>query len=1049
MNIPIYLLYHTNYNKIKEGEKMIYKKNQSHSLDMDLFKNPTSEYRAAPFWGWNCELDEEDLLWQIEQLKKMGFGGFYMHTRSGMSTKYLSDEFMQLIKSCTQKAKDENMLAWLYDEDRWPSGAAGGYVTATPRFRQRRLLFTTKRPEGIQPRAEALEEGAPYLLAIFDVVLSPSGELSAYRIIDEDEKAEGTVWYACVDVFSSFLKSPGWYNGGTYVDTLSKPAIEKFVEITHEKYKEAVGEDFGEAVPAIFTDEPQISHKGNLPFAHSQNDVSMAWTGDFDETFAAKYGYDIVQKLPELFWELEGGEVSVARYHYHDHTCERFTEAFSDTCGDWCEKNNISLTGHMFGEESLESQTRLIGEAMRAYRSFQLPGVDMLFNKVEYSTVKQAQSAARQYGREGVMSELYGVTNWDFDFRGHKFQGDWQAALGVTLRVPHLSWVSMKGSAKRDYPASLSFQSPWYKQYPYIEDHYARLATVLSRGKPCVNVAVIHPIESYWLHFGPEENTRNKRKQLDDNFDNMINWLLRGTVDFDFICEATLPELCTDIGKRLSVGEMSYSCVIVPACETLRSTTVDILNKFADQGGRVIFAGSAPKYIDAMPSERIAPLWAKSEKAEFTRYSVLESLRAERDIEIKDSNGYTADQFVYQLRNDAGTNYLFIANVHPPISIFCNDTQPPTSAVIKIKGEYIPKVLNTMTGETEDAAYCSKDGFTTVYYDFYEQDSLLLSLTPGSGSLVKEAKTESVIGTIDFKHKVSYKREEDNVCVLDTAKYALDDGEFQDTEEILRIDKTLREIFDWPLATGQDMQPWAMAKEPATHTVTLMFEVNAAKDIDGVTFCAEELVSLMLNGEEIALKETGWFVDKSIKKYALPTLSEGKNIFTAKIPFSKSESLEACYLIGDFNVVLEGCDKTLTPPSALIGFGDITSQGMPFYGGNVTYAHEIEVSEDCKLRINIASYIGALTKVTIDGKDAGNIVFAPYDLEIPFVTKGKHTVEFTLFGNRHNTFGALHNCGRGIYYGQHYWYPTLNSWCYEYNLKKTGILKSPVITMYK
>ena len=65
---------------------MIYKKNNSDSLDMELFKNPTSEYRGAPFWAWNCKLDEKELLRQIECLKEMGFGGFHMHTRSGMAT---------------------------------------------------------------------------------------------------------------------------------------------------------------------------------------------------------------------------------------------------------------------------------------------------------------------------------------------------------------------------------------------------------------------------------------------------------------------------------------------------------------------------------------------------------------------------------------------------------------------------------------------------------------------------------------------------------------------------------------------------------------------------------------------------------------------------------------------------------------------------------------------------------------------------------------------------------------------------------------------------
>ena len=34
--------------------------------------------------------------------------------------------------------------------------------------------------------------------------------------------------------------------------------MKKFINITYEAYKEAVGDKFGESVPAIFTDEPQV-----------------------------------------------------------------------------------------------------------------------------------------------------------------------------------------------------------------------------------------------------------------------------------------------------------------------------------------------------------------------------------------------------------------------------------------------------------------------------------------------------------------------------------------------------------------------------------------------------------------------------------------------------------------------------------------------------------------------------------------------------------------------------------------------------------------------
>ena len=114
---------------------MLYKKNRGAELDMELFRNPTAEYRGTPFWAWNCKLDQEQVCRQVDYFKEMGFGGFHMHCRVGLATPYLSEEFMDCIKACVQKAKKEEMLAWLYDEDRWASGAAGGFVTKDKKFR--------------------------------------------------------------------------------------------------------------------------------------------------------------------------------------------------------------------------------------------------------------------------------------------------------------------------------------------------------------------------------------------------------------------------------------------------------------------------------------------------------------------------------------------------------------------------------------------------------------------------------------------------------------------------------------------------------------------------------------------------------------------------------------------------------------------------------------------------------------------------------------------------------------------------------------------------
>ena len=394
---------------------MLYKKNSAESLSKELFENPTSEYRCTPFWAWNTTLEQDHLNYEIDVMKEMGMGGFHMHSRTGMATPYLTEEFMDRIRGCVEKAKSENMLAWLYDEDRWPSGAAGGIVTKNYRYRARHLLFTPNKIEGAVDFDTAYETGKPTLLAAYDITLDTDGFLASYPIIKEDTDAAGAKWYA----YLMTAENDPWYNAQSYVDTLSKEAIDEFIHVTHDAYAKAIGEEFDGVVPAIFTDEPQFTHKQTFNFATDKRNVLLPWTPNFPKSFSAKYGYDILPFIPELFWDLPCAKISVARYHYHDHICDRFTEAFADNCGQWCMDHGIDMTGHMMAESSLFSQTMALGEAMRSYRKFGLPGIDMLCNLIELSTAKQAQSAVHQYGREGVLSELYGVTDWDFDFRGH------------------------------------------------------------------------------------------------------------------------------------------------------------------------------------------------------------------------------------------------------------------------------------------------------------------------------------------------------------------------------------------------------------------------------------------------------------------------------------------------------------------------------------------------------------------------------------------------------------------------------------------------------
>lgn len=1033
---------------------MLYPKNQEKELSKELFQNPTCEYRGAPFWAWNCKLEEDELLWQIEVMREMGFGGFHMHARSGLATEYLGDEFMDLVDACVNKAKKEKMLAWLYDEDRWPSGFAGGLVTRDKQYRIRYLLFTvtpysndTKESGSLHANEQNVAKRGgndPKLLAKYDVCLDQNGCLESYKMLTDGEEAKGTLWYAYIE---SPKENPR-YNRTTYVNTLDKKAIDKFLEVTHETYKKKVGKEFGKVVPAIFTDEPQHTFKSCAKFAKSLDDLVMPFTDDIEDTFVAATGESLMEHLPEVFWELPDGKVSKIRYLFHDHLAERFANAFADNIGAWCDKNGISLTGHLMHEPTLLSQSGAVGECMRNYRSFGIPGIDMLAARHEYTTAKQTQSAVNQYGKEAMLDEIYGVTSWDFDFRGHKLYGDWQAALGVSVRVPHLAWVSMEGEAKRDYPASINYQSPWYKEYSYIENHFARVNTAMTRGKPVVKVGVIHPIESLWLRFGPSDQTATIREALDNTFSDVTNWLLFGGIDFDFICESTLPAQCEAGGAPLQVGKMSYDAVVVPACETLRSTTLERLEAFQKAGGKLIFMGAAPKFENAVPTDRGAALYEKSTQVAISRSSLLEALEDNRTIEMRSSSGSLTKEYFYRMRQDGDKRWLFIAHAKDGYN---KDISISEAINIKIKGSYSVTLYNTLTGEISPMKYTHEQGDTLIKTRLHQHDSLLLLLTPFSEDYVAEttsaSKTEAMLET---PYAVPFSLEDPNAMVLDIAKWSFDGGEMNKEEEILRIDTAIRNSCGWtPYGNACD-QPWYLPRKAPEHTALLVFDIRSDIDYEGASLALEraEAATIKLNGEVVKSDVVGYYVDKSIKTVKLPKIVKGNNVLTVEYPYGEGSALERLYVLGMFGVRVEGKKAVITALPEKLAFGDILPQGLPFYSGKLTYHFDVETTGGT-LKIRTPQYRAAVLRATVDNAESKIIAFSPYAAEFD-LEAGSHKLDIDAYINRTNGFGPLHDADDNTaYQSPGIWRSKDDKWCYEYRLKKEGILVSPILSELK
>ena len=139
--------------------------------------------------------------------------------------------------------------------------------------------------------------------------------------------------------------------------------------------------------------------------------------------------------------------------------------------------------------------------------------------------------------------------------------------------------------------------------------------------------------------------------------------------------------------------------------------------------------------------------------------------------------------------------------------------------------------------------------------------------------------------------------------------------------------------------------------------------------------------TILLDGAPVPPSATGWFVDKSIATVALPDMAAGRHELVLEIRYHRKSNPEWCYLLGDFGVRIEGRQARIVEPVRMLGFGDWTSQGLPFYAGNVTYhCGPVDIAAGPVLRAT--KFAAPLLAVDIDGVRHGTIAFAPYELDL-------------------------------------------------------------------
>ncbi len=992
-----------------------------------LFANPPRHYATAPLWVWNDLLTKDQIRGTLRDLAGQRVKQVFVHPRPGLMTPYLGPEWFRLWKVALDEAERLDMNVWIYDENSYPSGFAGGWVPE---------LMPESRGLGLALKPA---ESAPAWTADTVALYRLEGE----RVANVSTRAKaGEALPAGRYLVATLLKAGNspWHGGRSYVNLLTRGVTEKFLEVTLEAYRREVGTQFGKRIPGVFTDEPNIRPAGGFP-----------WCPDLPEQFQKRWGYDLLEHLPSL--TVEVGDWRRVRHNYFSTLNDLFIERWAKPYYAWCERHGLAFTGHYWDHEWPHCLGVPDNMAMAAWQH--IPGIDCLMNQYAENThaqfgnvrfCREVSSVANQLGRRRVLCEVYGAGGWDLRFEDMKRIGDWLAVLGINLLDEHLSYVTLRGARKRDHPQSFSYHEPWWEAYHMNAGYLGRLSAALSQGEQIHRVLVLEPTTTAWMYQGNEP----KLRELGDAFFKLLMDLEAAQIEYDLGCEDVLAWHGAVAGHQFRVGRRFYDVVVLPPhTENISSALLRLGESFLEMGGQVLCLGEPPARVDGAPSNRPAegagePGWTTAAPAQAAE--VLQRLAPPQGFRLRRAPGDRGILFHHRRQWDDG-QILFLVNT---------SLQAPSAGTLESDLQSVER-WDPYTGAV--APYPFEKTPTGLKADFAlpPSGSLLLFL---SRKPLKPAPLRAETSTpLAATGPLEIRRLEPNVLTLDYADITAG-GETRSNQYFYAANQ-----FAWQ-KNGLARNPWDSAvqfkdeliakKFPADSGFTASYRFTLEGPVPAnleIVIERPDLYTITCNGrpvsagtrsvaagagrrtlpEAAAAKSSApigaqpvefepWWLDKAFGRVPLaPAARTGENVVTLQArPFTMFHELEPAYVLGDFTLKPAAKGFIIAPDAPLrlpaAGRAGWNEQGHPFYAHGVAYRQVFQVpNKRGRFVVSLPAWYGSVARVDVNGKRAGYIVAPPWELDVTKPLKrGENTIEVVVFGTLKNTLGPHHgNPGQG------------------------------------
>lgn len=1007
----------------------------------EQFQSPPASHRPAPLWVWNDEMDAGRIREHLQLMAKGGFGGAFVHPRPGLVTPYLSEEWFSLWEVALEEAERLGIKLYIYDENSYPSGFAGGNVPAelpdclancailkVYGLTDLPALATQAPPMLRRPgkpiRAYAMKEiGDGRYELLHDITTVPAAQWGEY----------GEQFW-CIEL--GVPETSTWLGGFAYADLLRPEVTEAFLRSTHEQYAARFGERFGSSIPALFTDEPEIS-PGNL-FEHGHDFVPFTYW--FASQFEQRNGYSLLDYLPFLFREAASSglphDAMKVRYDYYTTIHDLWTDNSVRPISQWCEAHGIAYTGHYMEHNWPQPFNRSSPSVMSMYEYMHWPAIDMLMafllddrtarnfpaflddHRHLMITIREAHSAANQFDRPRVLCEAYGAGGWDSTFEDYKRIGDWLYVHGINFLNPHLTYSTIVGARKRDHPQSFDWRQPWWEEFGTLNDYFARLSVALSSGKTYNRILVLNPTTSSYL-YTPESYTQGDSAALADDTRELAQRLADSGWDYDWGDEYILARHGKADGSSLQVAARRYDLVIIPpAMVNMKRETTVLLQQLLQNGGTAIVCGDIAQRVDgaAWPEQERAALLQQCRHA--ADFPSLATLLAELlPLRTRWKSGVQERNRIGQLIRDHedGSMTIFLAN----------STGEPLEDYLAVTGAYA-EYWDPFSGGNAAADTASANaGQLEIPVSLPGSGSLLLRIYP----LAPETET-TVAAAAHVAHVAQVARivqpaetkayfEQENSLPLFYCDLYL--GQTKHTQ--IYSAHACQIVYEYYGFAGN---PWDNAvqfrsrlldQEAALNQqqgpiIEYCFTVLEDEVPNTISLAIErpELYDVTVNGVPVAMAAGSSKLDHHIGTASIShAVQAGNNrVRLASKGFSIFMEIEAIYIQGDFRVVEHQGQWAIARPAPLQE-GSWRTQGYPFYSGSARYSQEADIpSAATNVNIQLPSWAGVVARVEVNGEWAG-IIGADHRHELDItnlVRRGSsNRIEVRVSGSLRNLFG--------------------------------------------